>query len=208
MIGENYLELVPGRSGRSLASGDTLPMARSNEYVEIDTILSTLQGSTRERARKFIGGLGEGLNGRGEQLNQMIDGTAGLVSASSPLLRTVARQREQTARLVDSFGSIARAVADRGDVVRQLAGNARTTFEAVASRDAALQGPLSRLPATLRQVRRTTLLLPQTSRAALAGPQPDWPPRWTIYGPRSRRSFPRRSAVVDCSPKSTAQQRR
>lgn len=166
LIGENYLALDPGRSKENLKDGGTLPITRADDYVEVDTILSTLKGPTREHARALLRGLGAGIDGRGQQLNRLLDNTSGLISGSTPLLAVLNKDRVQATRMVDSLGAITRAVADRGAAISDLSRDARTTFTALGARDTALRQTLKELPATLRQVKKTSKELPQTTRVA------------------------------------------
>lgn len=166
LIGENYLEVERGTSKTDLADGGVLPLRRANEYVEIDTILSNLTGETRERARAFLTSSGAALDRRGAQLNATVEGAAGLIEDSRPLLDVVARDRRAVTAFVDSFGAISRAVGDRGAALRSLARDSRAVFTAVAARDDALRRTLAALPGTLAQVRSTSGVLADTTRSA------------------------------------------
>src|SRR5581483_5364382 len=75
-LGESYLEITPGASPKMLRSGGALPVSQSDNYVDVDQVLSIFQGTTRARARAMIEGLGQGLNGEGTNLNQMLGGAA------------------------------------------------------------------------------------------------------------------------------------
>lgn len=166
LIGENYLELRPGRSSRRLEDGGILPMRAADDYVELDTILSSLRGRTREHARELLQSLGGALRGRGHELNQVVEHGAGVVEKSAPITQVLAARRLQVSRLVDKFGAVARTVADRGTALRTLAHRARSTFEAIGARDVALRATLDELPSTLTQVRSTSGTLRTATRRA------------------------------------------
>lgn len=166
IVGENYLELYPGRSKAKIPSGGALAHGRMNEYVDVDRILNTLRGRTRERARETIQGLAAGVRGRGDRLNQTLDGAAGVVNNAEAPLTELADHRQQVARLVDDLGTITAAVGRRGDDLREVARAGRVTAAAVASRDDALRRMLAALPSTLTQVRRTTGTLDAVSGRA------------------------------------------
>src|SRR4051812_27494212 len=84
-VGENYVTLTPGRARTTLPGGGVLPLAQADDFVDVDQVMSVLQGDTRERARKLFQGLGGALRGRGERLNALLDGTAGALTHGPPL---------------------------------------------------------------------------------------------------------------------------
>jgi phospholipid/cholesterol/gamma-HCH transport system substrate-binding protein len=95
-VGENYLEIVPGHSRTTLAKDSVLSEARADDYVDVDKVLSMLRGRSREGARRLIQGLAAGVDGRGDQLNQVVDGGAGFLRDGSTLVNLLADDREQT----------------------------------------------------------------------------------------------------------------
>jgi phospholipid/cholesterol/gamma-HCH transport system substrate-binding protein len=165
-VGENYLTVFPGRSRATLPSGDTLPMTQANEHVDIDQLLSVLQGQTRGRARQMIQALGASLDGRGRRLNELVGGTAGALADGSHVVRVLADDRAQVGRLVQQLGDVAAAVGDRGAAVQQLGHQALVTFRAIGGRDDDLRRLLDALPPTLAQVRKTSTTLHSVTRRA------------------------------------------
>jgi virulence factor Mce-like protein len=166
-VGENYVTLFPGRSRATLPSKGVLPMTQVDEHVDIDQLLSVLQGQTREQARQLIQGVGGALDGRGKRLNTLVGGAAGALSDGSHVVRILADDREQVATLVQQLGELAAAVGDRGAAVTQLGRQGRATFTAIAGRDRELRQLLDQLPSTLSQVRHTTTTVRSvTHRAA------------------------------------------
>lgn len=164
LVGENYIELTPGKARETIDDGGTLPMAaQQDDYVEADEILSVLRGKTRERAREMIQGFGGGLDGQGERLNGALEHSGTAVDEASTLTSVLDRQRAQVASLIGDLGTVMRGVGDRSAAVEQLAVSGRQTFQAMANRDDGLRSTLEQLPATLRQVRETTGLLRSTS---------------------------------------------
>ena len=165
-VGENYLTLVPGSSKQMLREGATLPLTQSNEFVDVDEVLSVLQGPSRQRARQLIQGLAGGVEQRGEKLNQLVGGGTGILRDGSRLMTLLSANRTQTSRLVDGLGRVSAAIGERETTIREMARNGRTTFQAVADRDGAVRELLDQLPPTLTQVRRTTTTLRSVTRRA------------------------------------------
>lgn len=166
LVGENYVEIVPGRSRRGLPDGGILPMSQTDDYVEADEILSVLRGKTRERARTFINGVGAGLEGRGQDLNTTLKGTAGMVQEADDVTAILANDHEQVAGLVEHVGDVMREIGDRSASVKELATSGRQTFRALAERDEALVATLRELPSTLEQVRTTSRVVGSVSGAS------------------------------------------
>jgi virulence factor Mce-like protein len=165
-VGENYVSLSPGNSSRTLSSGSVLPMTQVADSVDVDQLLSVLQGDTRQRARTLIGGLGAALRGRGTDLNAFVGGAADALGTGSKVVATLASDRAQIGRLVTNLGDVSDAVGQRGTDIALLARQALRSFDAIGSRDQALRRLIEQLPATLAQVRSTTGIVSSVSRVA------------------------------------------
>jgi phospholipid/cholesterol/gamma-HCH transport system substrate-binding protein len=165
-VGENYVTIFPGSSSAKLRSGAVLPMTQANDYVDVDQLLSVLQGNTRIRARQLIQGLGGALQGRGGQLNALLGGATGALTSGSHVVALLAGDRAQVSRLVQNLGGVTAAVGQRRADIVVLARQALTSFDAISSRDSALRALLDQLPATLAQVRSTTTTLGAVTRTA------------------------------------------
>jgi phospholipid/cholesterol/gamma-HCH transport system substrate-binding protein len=167
LVGENYVELIPGKSKQTLASGGILPVSQTENYVEADEILSVLRGQTRERARELIQGFGGGLDGQGVKLNGMLKDVTGVVRAGDDLTAILSKDRQQVAGLVDQVGHVMQEIGDRTTSIKTLASSGRDTFQALANRDEGLKATLRQLPPTLKQVQTTSGLVKSvTARSA------------------------------------------
>jgi virulence factor Mce-like protein len=72
LLGERYVELDPGNSHMMLANGATIS-ERGNTYTDgIPETLNLFDSATRKAMGAMLNGLGEGVYGRGSQLNQAI----------------------------------------------------------------------------------------------------------------------------------------
>jgi virulence factor Mce-like protein len=159
LVGESYVELYPGHAKATIPAGGSLPVSQANDFVDVDQILSVLRGTTKDRARQLIQGVGSAVGDKGPQLNQVLGSASSLIIDSVPLTSTLAGQHEQVGRLVQNLGDVMQAIGDRTSALSSFALGARQTFEAVASRDVALRSLLDQLPSTLSQVRQTSLLV-------------------------------------------------
>lgn len=156
VAGENYLELDPGRPrAGSLPDGGRLRIGRSREATQLDEILSVLDRDRRRQLQRALDGLGGGLDGRGGDLNRLLESSSTTVRSAAPVSRTLAGDRQQLAGLVDSFGRTSRALGDRRQAIGVLVRQAKASAEAVEDRDAQLDTTLATLPGFLTQARTT-----------------------------------------------------
>jgi virulence factor Mce-like protein len=165
-VGENYVSLSPGAAPSTLPSGSALPMTQADDYVDVDQLLSVLQGGTRDRARALIQGVGGALQGQGPSVNAFLGNAANALSNGSHLVALLASDRARVAALVDDLGAVGTAIGQRGGDIETLARRALTTFDALSARDVAVRRLLEQLPSTLTQVQQTTATLGSVSRTA------------------------------------------
>jgi len=192
-VGENYVSIAPGRSRSMLASGGVLPPEQSDEYVDVDQVLSVLSGPTRERARKVIRSLGGPLRGRGEELHRIVGGGSQSLQSGARVLEILSPDREQIAALVRRLGAVSSEVQDSSRTVATLATKGLRSTQALAARDDALRRTLEELPGTLRQARTTSERL-STASAVATPVVANLAAR--LSGPCAR---PRRRGVVRCA---------
>src|SRR5207253_997437 len=69
LLGARYVQLVPGRSTRVLASGSTIRAPGSSITIGLPEALDTFDAQTRGALGSTLGELGTGLLGHGTQLN-------------------------------------------------------------------------------------------------------------------------------------------
>jgi phospholipid/cholesterol/gamma-HCH transport system substrate-binding protein len=165
-IGENYVQITPGTSKQMLSSGAVLPMSQSDQYVDVDQIMSTLQGSTSQRARQLIQGLGDALAGHGQDLNGTIAGVSNTFHPLANVVQILNGDRSYVDQLVSELGDVASAAGERGQSIIQLASSGLTTFRALATENQHLSATLDQLPSTLSQVRTTANTLNDVTNTA------------------------------------------
>lgn len=206
LAGEAYVQVFPGHSPQRVRAGGSLGLAQSEEYTEVDQILSRLAGPGERRTRDALQGAGGSLDGQGRRLNRTLGGAAALVTDSPPLTSTMAVHRRQLADIVQNLGVVMRAVGDRTAAVAGFARGARTTFRAVGARDVALGRTLRQLPGLVRSVRATSRTIdataPRISPAVdhLAGAMRRITPAVRRLGTASRSGLRMVDALGDASP--------
>lgn len=149
LLGGKYVGIDPGGRGAELEDGATLPASRTSTAVDLVDIVQTFDESSRKALQHTLRGLGQGIAGRGEDVND-------LLRTATPMARDLRRVSEAVlardgaaARLLPALESTAAAF----DPVRaQLAAGFRpgaAVFEVFAGRRANVQDTLEIAPSTL-----------------------------------------------------------
>ncbi len=152
-----YLQVFPGdRDGGTPIKKDfNLPLRNTLTDVNLDEILSALDGRTRDYLTLLLNGTSTGLNNRGGDLAEVFARFEPTVKDLGRVNRAVAGERAALRRLISSTGRLNGELAKRPDQISRLVATANTTFGAFASEDQNLRSTVSELPATLKQATST-----------------------------------------------------
>jgi virulence factor Mce-like protein len=147
-LGLKYLEITP-RGEEGFAAGATIPMKNARpEPVEFDTVINTFDKKTREGQRNSLRGFGDGLAGRGQDLNAAIAIFPELFGNLEPVMANLSAPATQLRRFFPALERAARIVEPVAETQAELFENLDTTFSAL-SRVArpSIQETISRSPA-------------------------------------------------------------
>jgi virulence factor Mce-like protein len=146
-LGLKYVQITPGHSGKALSAGDTLPLKQATpKPVEIDQVFNTFNTRTRIGIQRTLTGLGNGLAGRGLDLNRAIGAFRPLVDNLTPVARNLASPETQLGRF---FRSLERAAGEVAPVAQQQAAlfrNLDTTFAALVPVKSDIQSFIQKSP--------------------------------------------------------------
>lgn len=160
LVGENYLDLEPGTPGAGeLADNGNLPVENSEDAVQLDQILSSLDKETRESVRRNLRETGAGFGPAGDDLNRLFGAARPAVDNGARLMSILNAQRTEVAALIENTGIVLDTIGQRSSDVRTLAGAAKVTAQTVADRDEQLRETLGAIAPTLEQARSTTDVL-------------------------------------------------
>jgi phospholipid/cholesterol/gamma-HCH transport system substrate-binding protein len=166
LVGENYLELDPGTpSAGKVPKNGTLPLANSTDAVQLDKILDAFDPKTRAAVQKDLSTFSVGL-GEGQNLNDTLGALDPTVVNTGAVMSILSGEKQQVADLVDQFGQVMKAFADKQQAVRTLATSAKATAVATSARDQQLENAFNALPAFLDQTRSTTSQLGTFAKTA------------------------------------------
>jgi virulence factor Mce-like protein len=133
-LGLKYVEITKGRARRGFDDGATIPLRNARpEPVEIDQVLSTFDDRTRAAAQSNLTEFGNGLAGRGQDLNRAIEELNPLLTNLVPVMQNLSDPQTRLGRLVTALARTARVVAPAAETQAALLGNLDTTFRALAN---------------------------------------------------------------------------
>jgi len=133
-LGLKYVQITKGNASEGFADGATIPLRNARpEPVEIDQVLSTFDDKTRAAEQSNLIEFGNGLAGRGQDLNRAIEELNPLLVNLTPVMRNLSDPRTQLGRFVTALGRTARIVAPAALTQAELFRNLDTTFRALAN---------------------------------------------------------------------------
>jgi phospholipid/cholesterol/gamma-HCH transport system substrate-binding protein len=89
-IGLKYLELEKGTSSRTIKAGNEIPVSQTTEPVDIDQLFNMFDEKTRTAIQQNTNNFGDGLAGRGLEINEAIHTLKPLVTNAIPVLHNLA----------------------------------------------------------------------------------------------------------------------
>src|SRR5215211_5596671 len=111
-LGLKYVELRPGRPGKDLESGATIPIEQARpEVVEVDDVFNMFDDKARVGARNSLNGYGGGLAGRGTDLNTAIAALRPLLQDLQPVASNLASRSTRIDRFFKELGDAAAEAA-------------------------------------------------------------------------------------------------
>jgi ABC-type transporter Mla subunit MlaD len=150
-IGLKYLELTPGHSRRTIATGGTIPVSQSTEPVEFQNFFNIFNKPTRIAIQKSTNVFGNGLAERGLGLNETIHELRPLVKNGVPVLHNLASPQTDLRQLFVAFDKAATQVAPVAEEQAAFYVDLDTVLTAWAKVAPSLERTIEGGPATLRQ---------------------------------------------------------
>jgi phospholipid/cholesterol/gamma-HCH transport system substrate-binding protein len=142
----------------------TIPVSNTSPDVNLDEVLSSLDGDTRAYLSLLVNGAGQGLKGNGgNELAQVLERFEPTHRDLARVSTAIALRATNLRRLVNSLQRLNTAVAAKQGQVTQLVDSSATVFRAFASEDRNVSTAIAELPGTLRQ---TTATLTQVQALA------------------------------------------
>jgi phospholipid/cholesterol/gamma-HCH transport system substrate-binding protein len=165
-----FIELQPGSKAAPVAKqGWTMPVSNTLPDVDVDEILASLDGDTRNYLKLLVNGAGQGLQGKGgSELAQVFQRFEPTHQDLARLNRAVAVRGTDLRQLVNSLQRLNTALGHNQSQIVRLVDASSTVFRAFASQDSNISAAIRDLPGTLAQT--TDTLNKVTTFANLLGP--------------------------------------
>jgi ABC-type transporter Mla subunit MlaD len=124
-LGLKYVQIVPGDSSKGFAAGETIPVSAARpEPVDIDQFFDMFDEKTRTAIQRNLAGFGNGLAGRGPQLNNAFVALRQLVESGQPALANLVSPST-------GFGEFWRALESLSATVAPVAAQNASNFVAL-----------------------------------------------------------------------------
>jgi virulence factor Mce-like protein len=148
-LGLKYVELTLGRSAKSYAAGDTIPLKNSTESIELEDFFSTFTEETRKNQRTAIEGFGNAFAGRGQSINQIVHNLVPFLTHAERVFRTLSDPQVRLGRLFVELRRFSGQIAPVAETYAQLFSDMATTFEALSRRPESLRATIEKSAPTL-----------------------------------------------------------
>ncbi|MET9800512.1 MlaD family protein [Streptomyces sp. NPDC006368] len=149
-VGEQYIDLRPaGSDGPYLREGTVIPRADTRTPEPVTTVLTGIgdlaSSIDLEALRTVVDELGTALNGRGDDLQTLLDSGDDFVRAADKALPV-------NTRLMTDAETVLRAQAEEGDALRSFAGGAQRLAAELKGSDTDLRRLIAATPGAAGQV--------------------------------------------------------
>ncbi len=148
-LGLEYLDIQRGRSSRLIPDGGTIPVAQTQQQVELDQIYGIFDARTRAALQGNLQELGNAFAGRGADLNTAIRGLPRTLGLLAPVAANLADARTGLAALFPALERTAAAIAPVSARFARTFTSAADTFAALSADPQALGATIDKLPDTL-----------------------------------------------------------
>lgn len=151
-----FIEVMPGSKRAPVAQENwTMPVANTLPDVNPDEIFSALDADTRDYLQLLVGGAGQGLRGRGDDLREVFRRFEPTHRDLAKVTGQVAKRERNLRRLISSLGELNGELADKDDELAGFVSSSAEVLGAFASEQDGITEAVGRLPSTLKQTTRT-----------------------------------------------------
>jgi virulence factor Mce-like protein len=168
VIGAKYVEITPGRSRRTIASGGVLPTGRTSASTDLDEVLGAFDSGTRRGVRTIVNEAGNGVAGRGAGLNDALGDLPPVLSRTARVADVLNDPATDLGGFVRGAAGALGAIEPRATDLGPLLRDASVTLDAFTAERDALADTLDTAPGTLAETERASGRLRPVLREAAA----------------------------------------
>jgi len=163
LIGEYFLDCDPGTSSKHLPHGAVIPVNRTSSTVPPDLVNDIMRKPQSERLSLIISGLGTGLAGNAERLNDAIRRGAPALRETDRVLAILAKQNRVIRDLNQHADTVVHDLAVHRKDVTDWVVKSRNISRDSAARATDISAGWRKLPAFLAELRPAMVALGQTA---------------------------------------------
>ncbi|MCW3040216.1 MAG: Mammalian cell entry related domain protein, partial [Solirubrobacterales bacterium] len=149
LLGARYVQLIPGTDRTMLGDGATLRAGKDALTASVPDALDVFDAETRGKLGVAVAGLGRGVLGNGEPLNDGIRVGSDATGPFSDIMDSILARPGAAPRLVPGLDSAVGALNDSRTDLRRLFAPAATALRPFSERRSALRSTLDEAPASL-----------------------------------------------------------
>lgn len=155
LLGERYIALDAGNVKDPAPDGYEIPKSRTKLPVELDDVLNTFDGDTRERVKILVNEFGIALGDRGKDLAKLLNAMPASLSDARQLVTEITNESGSLKTLLARGDSLTASINPKKDQLASLIVQADTTLKALSDRRDKLGRTLDSAPAGLAALNRT-----------------------------------------------------
>jgi phospholipid/cholesterol/gamma-HCH transport system substrate-binding protein len=153
-LNDMFFQLDPGtKSAGEVQDGGTIPLSNTAPDVNLDEILSALDGDTRAYLRILLVSGGQGLEGQAKHLGKLLGGLGPINRDLDRLTRLVAERRRSLANLIHNLSVLTNDVGKHSSDVTTLVRASNSALGAIAQQSPDLERTVAELPGVLNDTR-------------------------------------------------------
>ena len=147
-------ELTPGtKDAGELEDGQRIPIGQTSPDVNLDEILSVLDGDTRSYLQLLLSDGAQGLKGNGRELANTIRRIEPTARYTRAIAEQLATRRRNIKRAIHNFSLVVDELGGKDDQLAEFVENSNAVFASLVSQDANLRATLRELPSALTETR-------------------------------------------------------
>jgi phospholipid/cholesterol/gamma-HCH transport system substrate-binding protein len=151
-----FVELNPGNAPAPVAKENwTIPIQSTLPDINPDEILGALDSDSRDYLQLLVQGLGQGLKGRGNDLQEVFRRFEPTHRDLARVTTAVAARHANLKRLINRLALLNGALAGKSDQLAQLVSSSAGVFRAFASEESSVSRAVADLPGALQQTTQT-----------------------------------------------------
>jgi phospholipid/cholesterol/gamma-HCH transport system substrate-binding protein len=148
-------ELEPGHpSAGRVKDGGVIPVGQTLPDVNLDEVLASLDGDTRDYLVVLLGAGAEGLRGNGRELANALRRIEPSARYGRKVFASLALRRKNIKRVIHNLSLVMDELGSKDDQLAEFVENSNAVFATLARQDANLRATLTELPSSLQETQR------------------------------------------------------